>query len=127
MKEIFIASSSEALDQAERIAAVLEEVPNVKPRLWKDEFVNGDITFIRIEELAREISGAVVVATPDDVSEIRGQRGRTPRANVLFEYGFLVASLGRHRVALCRYEDVVLPSDFNGLTHISMERLAPEY
>jgi hypothetical protein len=122
VKEIFIASSNEALEKAERVAAILADVDGVKPRLWKDEFKSGDITFVRIEELAREVAGAVVIATPDDRSVIRDQEAQTPRANVLFEYGFLVASLGRARVALCRYEPAMLPSDLSGLTHIPMGR-----
>jgi hypothetical protein len=122
VKEIFVASSNEALDKAERIAAILADVDGVKPRLWKDEFKSGDITFVRIEELTREVAGAVVIATPDDRSVIRDQEAQTPRANVLFEYGFLVASLGRPRVALCRYDPAMLPSDLNGLTHIPMGR-----
>ena len=119
-KKVFVASSREGLDTAERVAAILEEVPDVKPCLWTDEFRSGDITLLRIEELAGEVAGALIVATPDDQSKIRGEPALIPRANVIFEYAFFSAALGRQRVALCKYDAAQLPSDLSGVTHIPM-------
>lgn len=123
MKEIFIGSSSEGLDQARRVADVLAEVEGVKPVLWTECFKLGDITFVSIENLARRVAGALFLATPDDDSVIREQRVRIPRANVLFEYGYLTAMLTRSRVALCRYAGAELPSDFAGVTYVPMGAL----
>jgi predicted nucleotide-binding protein len=123
LKEIFIGSSKEALEHARQVAAVLSEVKDVKPVLWTEVFKLGDITFLGIENIARRIAGAVFLATPDDDSVIREQPVRTPRANVLFEYGYLTAMLTRGRVALCRYAGVELPSDFAGLTYVPMGTL----
>lgn len=120
MKEIFIGSSKEALEQATQVAAALSEIPDVKPLLWTECFKLGDITFLGIENIARRVAGAVFLATPDDDSIIRDQRVRTPRANVLFEYGYLTAMLTRGRVALCRYAGAELPSDFAGVTYVPM-------
>jgi hypothetical protein len=120
LKEIFVGSSTEGLAQALQVAAVLAEAKDVKPLLWTECFKLGDITFMGIEDIARRVAGAVFLATPDDDSEIRANRVRTPRANVVFEYGYLSAMLTRSRVALCRYEDVALPSDFAGLTYVPM-------
>ena len=125
MKEIFIGSSKEALEHARQLAAILSEVPDVKPILWTECFKLGDITFLGIENIARRAAGAVFLATPDDDSVIREQRVRTPRANVLFEYGYLTAMLTRSRVALCRYAGVELPSDFAGLTYVPMGTFDP--
>ncbi len=118
MKEIFVGSSQEALQHAELIAAALSEIEGVRAVLWNDVFKTGDITFLAIERLASRVSGAVFLVTPDDESVIRGNSVRTPRANVLFEYGFLTSRLTRHRVALCLYDKAELPSDFAGLTYI---------
>jgi hypothetical protein len=104
---------------------VLSEAKDVKPLLWTECFKLGDITFMGIEELAHRVAGAVFLATPDDDSVIREQRVRTPRANVLFEYGYLTAMLTRSRVALCRYNGVELPSDFAGLTYVPMGTFEP--
>jgi hypothetical protein len=120
LKEIFIGSSKEGLGQATLVAAVLSEAPDVKPLLWTECFKVGDITFLGIENIARRVAGAIFLATPDDESTIREQRVRTPRANVLFEYGYLTAMLTRNRVALCRYAGAEMPSDFGGLTYIPM-------
>jgi hypothetical protein len=125
MKEIFIGSSTEGLEQAAQVVAVLSEVKDVKPLLWTDCFKPGDITFLGIENIAGRVAGAAFLATPDDDSFIREQRVRTPRANVLFEYGYLSAILTRGRVALCRYADAELPSDFAGVTYIPMGPFEP--
>ena len=44
---------------------------------------------------------------------------------MLFEYGYLSAVLARRRVALCHYTGAELPSDFAGVTYISMGTLKP--
>jgi hypothetical protein len=125
MKEIFIGSSSEALEHAKQVAAILAELEGVKPVLWTECFKVGDLTFQAIETLATRVAGAVFLATPDDESVIREQRVRIPRANVLFEYGYLTAMLTRSRVALCRYAGAELPSDFAGVTYIPMGAFDP--
>lgn len=125
MKEIFIGSSKEALEQATQVAAILSEVKDVKPLLWTEVFNLGDITFVTIENIARRVAGAIFLATPDDDSVIRDQRVKIPRANVLFEYGYLAAMLTRRRVALCRYLGAELPSDFAGLTYVPMGAFEP--
>ena len=108
-----------------QVAGILAEIEGVKPLLWTECFKLGDITFMGIEDVARRVAGAVFLATPDDDSVIREQRVRTPRANVLFEYGYLTAMLTRRRVALCRYNGVELPSDFGGLTYVPMGPFEP--
>jgi hypothetical protein len=125
LKEIFIGSSKEGLEQATQVAAVLSEAQDVKPLLWNEYFKPGEITFLGIENIASRVAGAVFLATPDDDSVIRERQIKTPRGNVLFEYGYLSASLTRSRVALCHYTGAELPSDFAGVTYISMGTLEP--
>jgi len=81
-----------------QVAVALSEAKDVKPLLWTEVFKLGDITFMGIENIASRVAGAVFLATPDDESVIRERRIRTPRANVLFEYGYLTAMLTRRRV-----------------------------
>jgi len=125
LKEIFIGSSKEGLEQATQVAAVLSEAQDVKPLLWNEYFKPGEITFLGIENIASRVAGAVFLATPDDDSVIRERQIKTPRGNVLFEYGYLSAVLTRSRVALCHYTGAELPSDFGGVTYISMGTLEP--
>ena len=82
------------------MSAVLSEAGDVKPLLWTEYFRPGEITFQGIENIASRVAGAVFLATPDDDSVIRERRIKTPRGNVLFEYGYLSAVLTRSRVAL---------------------------
>jgi Predicted nucleotide-binding protein containing TIR-like domain len=126
VKEIFIGSSKEGLEQATQVAAALSEAQDVKPLLWTEYFKPGEITFLGIETIASRVAGAVFLATPDDDSVIRERRIKTPRGNVLFEYGYLSATLTRSRVALCHYTAAELPSDFAGVTYISMGTLEPK-
>src|SRR4030095_15818670 len=115
----------EGVEAATQVVCVLAEAKDVKPLLWTECFKLGDITFLGIENIARRVAGAVFLATPDDDSIIREQRVRTPRANVLFEYGYLTAMLTRGRGALCRYTSAELPSDFAGVTYVPMGTFEP--
>lgn len=119
MSKIFIGSSNEAKDQALKVAAHLE-MQGAELILWTDAFEAGDITFLAIESVTDTIKAAVILATPDDTSIIRGKKCSVPRANVLFEYGYLTSRLSRSKVALCVYDKTTLPTDFNGLTVIPM-------
>jgi hypothetical protein len=49
LKEIFVGSSKEGLEQATQVAAVLSEDQDVKPLLWTECFKPGEITFLGIE------------------------------------------------------------------------------
>ena len=46
MKEIFIGSSKEGLEQATQVTAILSEVKDVKPQLWTECFKLGEVTFL---------------------------------------------------------------------------------
>jgi hypothetical protein len=119
MKRIFVGSSMEALLQAERVEALLKTA-SCEVDLWKDAFPSGQLTIEAIEAEARRCSGAVFLATPDDSAVMRSKIVHVPRANVMLEYGYFIALLGRERVALCPYHGVELPTDLKGLTYISM-------
>jgi predicted nucleotide-binding protein len=64
---------------------------------------------------------AIAVAQPDDITESRGELRATPRDNVIFELGFFMGRLGRHRALLVepRGEEISLPSDLAGINTIT--------
>jgi len=66
---------------------------------------------------------AVVFLTADDVGGIKGQEQK-PRArqNVIFELGFFSGKLGRRKTCALYREGVELPSDYNGVLYISIEK-----
>jgi hypothetical protein len=92
------------------------EALGVTPVLWDaDAFPVGSTLVERIESLADEFDGAILLLTTD-VHSVRG--GRTfeePVSNVMFEYGYLSARLTRPRVAICLVEGADLPSDLLGV------------
>ena len=119
-KSIFIGSSVESSDQATLIAGIMETVPDAVPLIWMDAFPLGIMTFEGIESIARRAAGAILLFAPDDELIIRGEKLRVARSNVVLEWGFLTALLGRDRVIVCRYDDVSLPADLLGLTYCPM-------
>jgi len=120
-RKIFIGSSSEGEKRALEIADLLQQDPTIRCVMWRSIFEPGYVTFEALEEMLLECCGAVFVASPDDDSKIRGKSVKTPRANVLLEFGLVAGRLGRHNIALCQYGCAELPSDLRGLTVINME------
>jgi hypothetical protein len=120
MKEIFVASSSEASAIAEAVAGFLNSLPGVRARPWYEVFKPGLLTYEVIEQEARRVAGAVFLATPDDNSHIRKRRVKVPRTNVMLELGYFSAILQRSSIALCKYDGVVLPTDLQGFTYVPM-------
>jgi hypothetical protein len=57
---------------------------------------------------------------------IRGQAVRTPRTNIMLEFGLVAGRIGRQNIALCLFGGVELPSDLQGLTVIDMCSGEPE-
>ena len=78
-------------------------------------FPAGSTLLERIESLADDFEGAVLLFTPDVISVRSGQSAGEPVSNVMFEYGYLSARLTRQRVAICLFEDAALPSDLQGV------------
>jgi predicted nucleotide-binding protein len=72
-----------------------------------------------------DVGFAVVLLTPDD----RGGPARSPyeeqnlraRQNVIFELGFFLGKLGRHRVCALYREDVEIPSDYAGVVFVAFD------
>ena len=76
----------------------------------------------KLEDTARTVRFAVVIATGDDVGALKGDETPQPRPrqNVVLELGFFVGLLGRQNVALLVDEEIELGSDFDGVTYIAL-------
>jgi predicted nucleotide-binding protein with TIR-like domain len=119
-RRIFVGSSTEGLQKAQRICEQLATFDDVVPVLWTDVFQPGLITFEALETMLIQCCAAVFVVTPDDRLDVRGSHVRAPRSNILLEFGLVAGRIGRHSVALCRFGDVELPSDLEGLTIVDL-------
>jgi predicted nucleotide-binding protein len=65
-----------------------------------------------------EVGFAVVLLTPDDEGNKKGEPAR-PRArqNVILELGYFLGRLGRDRVCALKRGEVEIPSDFDGVVY----------
>jgi CRP/FNR family cyclic AMP-dependent transcriptional regulator len=118
---VFIISSAEAIEIARTIQTAFDHDPfNVT--VWTDGVFGASHYAIESLERALDQSDvAIAVAQPDDITESRGQLRATPRDNVIFELGFFMGRLGRHRALLVepRGEEISLPSDLAGINTIA--------
>lgn len=118
---VFIGSSSEGHRVAHEFQVALEHEVECEAVSW-DQGIFGASEY-PMEALAREATTkdfAVLVMTPDDIIESRGDAGPGPRDNVLLELGLFIGALGRERVfILCPAASrLKLPSDLNGITRL---------
>lgn len=115
--KIFVGSSTEGLEVANRIQAHLAKEFDVE--VWNQTaFALGQVTIEALEKAIRDFQFAVFVLTPDDELISRGKSGRVARDNVIFEAGLFIGSLGRMRTFVVQQDDQALtvPSDLAGLT-----------
>jgi CRP/FNR family cyclic AMP-dependent transcriptional regulator len=113
-------SSTEALDIAREIQSNFAH-ESFSVVIWTDEVFQAS-SYI-IESLERAVDAwdfAIVIAQPDDLTNIRGEAKAVPRDNIIFELGYFIGCLGRKRTLLLepRDKEVKLPTDLSGLITI---------
>jgi hypothetical protein len=123
--KIFIGSSSEAMQCAQLIQELLQDIDNeIEVLGWWNEtvFQSGDT---HIESLFKAISAtnaAILIFAEDDRVERRGVNAWTTRDNILLEYGMFAAAHGRRNVLVAKLGNPALPSDLSGLNVRFIER-----
>lgn len=105
-----------ALDQTE----ILLRRWGLEPVILRDK-ANRGMTVIEKVETNTDVGYAIVLLTPDDLGGVNAEH-LSPRArqNVIFEWGYLVAKLGREKVACLCKEGIELPSDLHGIVRIDV-------
>ena len=119
---VFIGSSKEGLKVAEFLQVNLDHAGEIE--LWtQGVFQPSSGTLASLVAQAREKDFAVLVLTPDDMVEKRGEKASSPRDNVIFELGLFMGALSPERVFMVhsRSEHLVLPSDLAGITPVTYE------
>jgi len=94
-------------------AIILHERPN-----------KGRALIAKFREESDGAGFAVVLMTPDDVGKAKDApdvKSRV-RQNVVFELGFFIGKLGPERVAALVKGDIELPSDYDGIVYISLDK-----
>jgi hypothetical protein len=118
-RKIFVGSSSEAELMANTVLG--DQIKRAGMKLVKRRTIFRPNVYpleVFEQDLPQQLIGAILVATPDVFGKRKGTELASPVTNVILEYGYLAARLGRSRVAICEFGDVALPSDLDGLTKI---------
>lgn len=114
---LFVGSSSAAKSQAK---AVIDHFkgPTIQFLPWWDAFTAGKTLLEELDSIRAKVDGAILLFSPEAESTVRKQQVWTPNLNVLFEFGYFYGHFGKERVAMLKYGDFYLPSDFGGYIHI---------
>ena len=127
-KELFIGSSREGLKYAKKLKELLDvklQAYGIECILWNDLTVLSVGTTIieglcqKANELKKQGGYAVMIMTPDDEVNARGEVRYVPRDNVVFELGLFLGYLGRERVYCVAPSNVNIKmmSDWLGVTN----------
>lgn len=115
---LFIGSSSAAKSQAKALIKVLStNIVSFLP--WWDAFTPGRYLLEELDAIRGKVQGALLVFSPESETKIKKQRKSIPNLNVLFEFGYFYGCLGKEKVAMIKYGDFFLPSDFGGYTWVT--------
>ncbi len=108
----------------ETVARFLGQL-DLKPVILHEQ-PSGSRTIIEKFEAHSDACFAVVLLTPDDVGRLATdaptELQSRARQNVIFEWGFFVAKLGRRNVCALCAEGVEVPSDLNGVIYVELDR-----
>ena len=117
---VFVGSSTEGLDIAKMVQLLL--YPSCEVKIWTQGVIRPSASVL--ESLIKELKAcdfAILVFTPDDLVESRGERSLSARDNVILELGMFLGHLGLERTFLV-YDgtaSVRMPTDLAGITAIT--------
>jgi predicted nucleotide-binding protein len=105
----------------DEVARLIERTTKQDVVILEEQAGRGKTIIEKFEHHAGGAAFAVVLLTADDVGAEKGKEDELrPRArqNAVLELGYFIGKIGRENVAVL-YEDVELPSDYNGVEYIS--------
>ncbi|MET3937076.1 nucleotide-binding protein [Arthrobacter sp. OAP107] len=121
LANLFIGSSSEGKDVAERLHAGLDRHGLTESTVWTHGvFRPSQHPLAALVGSAQASDFAVMVLSPDDDVESRESKTQAPRDNVIFELGLFMGALGPERtyMVLPKGVDLKLPTDLAGITYL---------
>lgn len=89
---------------------------NLIPIVLQDEANKGQTIIEKLEEKANKVKYCIVL-----YSEDKENNNTIARPNVIFEFGFFVAKLGRKNLCVIKDGDVNLPGDTDGIIYIEKQ------
>ena len=114
---LFIGSSTAAKSQAKAVVKAFTG-PTLKFLPWWDAFTAGRTLLEDLDNIRGKVAGAVLLFSPEATTRIRKKKTDVPNLNVLFEFGYFYGHFGKQKVAMLKYGDFYVPSDFGGYIHI---------
>ena len=105
-----------------QVAEFVERVTGKRPVILHEQADSGRTIIEKFEEHASEAGFAIILLTADDEGRVKGAAHLNPRArqNVVLEFGYFMAKLGRGRVVALHEAGVELPSDVSGVLYKSL-------
>jgi predicted nucleotide-binding protein len=102
-----------------QVAEFVERVTGERPVILHEQADSGRTIIEKFEEHASEAGFAIILLTADDEGKAKNAANLNPRArqNVVLEFGYFMAKLGRGRVVALHEPGVELPSDISGLLY----------
>lgn len=120
---IFVGSASEAAEIDREVRFVLESLDS-QVIGWREIFKPGDYPLEVLLKLGTTVDGALLIVTPDDLTNFRGGERMSPRDNILLELGMFLAHFGKRRAGILHVKDgdkvAALPSDLTASRHLSL-------
>lgn len=98
---------------------------DLNPIILHEQANAGKTIIEKFESHASSVGCAVVLMTPDDIGYIKDKVDQAkPRArqNVIFELGYFIGKLSRKNVFALYSEGVELPSDYQGVLFIPLDK-----
>lgn len=118
-KRVFIGSSSEEIGTAKIVKKLLENDFDVV--IWDENIWDKSVFRLNNNFLADLLSASlkfdfgILIGSPDDKLEIRGEEVMSARDNVIFELGLFIGRLGVDKCAFLIQDGVNIPSDLQGI------------
>lgn len=121
---VFIGSSTEGKDWARAIQVELEDqgVGGIEATVWaQNDGAIGKTVIDNLLSATEHNDYAILVLSPDDLTQSHHGHYSVPRDNVVFECGLFIGALGKDRVFLVTVgvgeESVKMPTDLGGVIY----------
>ncbi|MEC0266714.1 nucleotide-binding protein [Paenibacillus anseongense] len=122
LKKVFIVHGHD--NEAKQTAARFVEKFGLKAIIFHEQDDMGNTIVEKLERVS-EVGYAIVLLTPDDIGRAKASKPEEEkhraRQNVIFEWGYFVAKLGRKNVFALLKGDVELLSDMQGVLWNKMD------